>query len=93
MYQEFGSHQLFDGVNIAFMVCAAIASVTVITATFLSSLFDRSKEKEITIAQIEADAQVKVAEWEAQSDIERARIKYRAQLPSEINPEEPCQEN
>lgn len=87
--QEFAPpHSFFSGDNVTFIVCISIGALLILTVTVLGHIFGRhDKDKEITIAQIQADAQVKVAEHEALADIEVAKIEAQHQLPSSSGPD------
>lgn len=68
-------YHYFSGDNMTFMIVIGIAASVVIFLTLLSRFLDRKRENpDITVAQIEADSRIKVAELEAMAVTRRAEI-------------------
>lgn len=78
--QEFVAvHPFFSGDNVTVMIVFAIIASVVVGLTILTHFLGRGRvEKEITVAQIDADSRVKVAQLEAEADIKVAEFEAMA---------------
>lgn len=66
------ARHFFSGDNVTFMILFGVAALVIILVMVLNHLFDKG-DNAITIAQIEADADIKVAQLTAEAQVIMAK--------------------